>query len=77
MRRKRITRLQNSLYFCVFKYARAVKLKVWSARKTLTPHFTDFFTDFEKKKQLFCSLEDYPKLESAKLYILAAIKYQE
>ena len=61
-------RLQNSPYFCVFKYARAVKQKVWNeaenrerdwgetlsacearARKTLTPRFTDFFTDFEKK----------------------------
>ena len=53
-------RLQN----CVFKYARAVKQKVWNeaqnrerdwgetlrARKTLTPRFIDFFTDFEKKK---------------------------
>ena len=26
------------------------------ARKTLTPRFTDFFTDFEKKNRLFCSL---------------------
>ena len=62
-------RLQNSLYFWVFKYARVVKQKVWNeaenrerdwgetlsacearARKTLTPRFTDFFTDFEKKK---------------------------
>ena len=71
-------RLQNSPYFCVFKYVRAVKkrsrtrLKTESetrerlfslashalpayearalrARKTLTPRFTDFFTDFEKK----------------------------
>ena len=24
------TRLQNSPYFCVFKYARAVKQKVWN-----------------------------------------------
>ena len=24
------TRLQNSPYFCVFKYARAVKRKVWN-----------------------------------------------
>ena len=87
-------RLQNSLYFCVFKYARTVKQKVWNegenrerdwgetlddlfeppglnelitvygkqtvgffslASHTLTPHFTDFFTDFEKKR-LFCSL---------------------
>ena len=57
-------RLQNSPYFCLFKYAREVKQKVWNeaeseaesearaprARKTLTPRFTDFFTDFEKKK---------------------------
>ena len=53
-------RLQNSPYFCVFKYARAVKQKVAAcealtprARKTLTPHFTDFFTDFEKKTDCF------------------------
>ena len=26
------------------------------ALKTLTPRFTDFFTDFEKKSRLFCSL---------------------
>ena len=26
------------------------------ARITLTPRFTDFFTDFEKKNRLFCSL---------------------
>ena len=66
-----IFRLQNSPYFCVFRYARAVKQKVWNeaensracearalrrARKTLTPRFTDFFTDFEKKNRLFCSL---------------------
>ena len=25
-----VFRLQNSLYFCVFKYARAVKQKVWN-----------------------------------------------
>ena len=52
-------RLQNSPYFCLFKYAREVKQKVWNeaesearaprARKTLMPRFTDFFTDFEKK----------------------------
>ena len=60
-------RLQNSPYFYVFKYARAVKQKVYNeaenrerdrgvlspralrACKTLTPRFTDFFTDFEKK----------------------------
>ena len=50
-------RLQNSPYFFVFKYARAVKQKVWTralrARKTPTPRFTDFFTDFEKKPDCF------------------------
>ena len=70
-------RLQNSPYFCVFKYTRAVKQKVWNeagnrerdwgetlkiraralralrARKTLTPRFTDFFTDFEEKTDCF------------------------
>ena len=40
----RRSRLQNSPYFCVFKYARAVKQKVF------------FFTDFEKKNRRFCSL---------------------
>ena len=66
-----LPRLQNSPYFCVFKYARTVKQKVWNEaktecetgerrlracearalclRKTLTPRFTDFFTDLEKK----------------------------
>ena len=56
-------RLQNSPYFCVFKYARAVKQKVWNEAenrerdwgkdKTLTPRFTDFFTHFEKKTDCF------------------------
>ena len=60
-------RLQNSPYFRVFKYARAVKrgwkralraceARALCARKTLTPRFTDFFTDFEKKNRLFYSL---------------------
>ena len=84
-------RLQNSPYFCVFKYAWAVKQKVWNeaenrerdwgetlkirffslashalracearalrARKTLTPRFTDFFTDFEKKPTVLQSTQ--------------------
>ena len=71
----RHNRLQNSPYFCVFRYGRAVEQKVWNeaenierdwgetlracearalcARKTLTPRFTDFFTDFEKKTDCF------------------------
>ena len=70
-----VARLQHSPYFCVFKYARAVKQKVsneaenrerdWGetlracetraprARKTLTPRFTEFFTDFEEKTDCF------------------------
>ena len=54
-----LIRLQHSPYFCVFKYARAVKQKVWNEaenRERVRPlrlSFTDFFTDFEKKTRLF------------------------
>ena len=44
-----IIRLQNSPYFCVNSSTRKQSNK--------RPCFTDFFTDFEKKKQLFCSLK--------------------
>ena len=84
-----VLRLQNSPYFCVFKYARAVKQKVWNkaenrerdwgetlfslasqalracearalhARKTLTPRFTDFFYDFEKKNPTVLQSKKY------------------
>ena len=40
-------RLQNSPYFCVIN--RACDVHALRVGKTLTPHFTDFFTDFEKK----------------------------
>ena len=48
-------RLQNSPYFCIFEYVRAVKQKVRNdaenvERETLTSLFTDIFTHFEKKK---------------------------
>ena len=59
-------RLQNSPYFCVFKYVWAVQQKIWNEAensKTLTPRFTDFFTDFEKKKRLFCSLLFLPSFK--------------
>ena len=51
-------RLQNSPYFCVFKYARAVKQKVWNEAENRERDWgeTLFFTDFEKKTRLFCSL---------------------
>ena len=33
------------------------------ARKTLTPRFTDFFTDSEEKNRLFCSLAGFKPRE--------------
>ena len=87
-----LCRLQNSPYFCVFKYARAVKQKVWNkdenrerdwgetlkiracearavrARKTLTPRFTDFFTDFEEKTDCFAVYQIHPfSFESSRI----------
>ena len=46
--------------FFEFKYTRAVKQKIWNEaengdrdwEETLTPRFTDFFTDFEKRAVL-------------------------
>ena len=35
---------------------RACEARALRAHKTLTPRFTDFFSDFEKKNRLFCSL---------------------
>ena len=57
-------RLQNSQTVKQFKYAWAVKQNVWNETenrerdrgetlKTLTPRFTDFFTDSEKKTDCF------------------------
>lgn len=37
--------------------ARAGEARVHRARKTLMPHFADFFTDFEEKTRLLCSLD--------------------
>ena len=36
----------------------ACEARALRARKTLTPRFTDFFTDFEKKNRLFGSLSN-------------------
>ena len=48
---------KQSLFLRILKYARAVKQKVWNeaenARETLTPRFTNFFTDFEEKNDCF------------------------
>ena len=41
-----------SLFFLL----RACEAHTLCARKTLWPHFTVFFTDFETKNRLFCSL---------------------
>ena len=61
----RASRLQNSPYFCISIQVRAssqtkvlerarlktaCEARALRARKTLSPRFTDFFTDFEKKK---------------------------
>ena len=40
------------------------------ARKTLTPRFTDFFTDSEEKNRLFCSLAGFKPREGGTLGIL-------
>ena len=41
---------------CASLALRAGEARALCARKTLKPRFTDFFTDFEKKNRLFCSL---------------------
>ena len=44
-------------FFSLASHAqRACEARALRARKTRTPRFTDFFTDFEKKNRLFCSL---------------------
>ena len=96
-------RLQNSPYFCVLKYARAVKQKVWGeaenserdwgetlkihfffflasphtpygrvrlARVRLLRHTLPFFTDFEKKTRLFCSLTTIKSVMSVHLDVV-------
>ena len=56
-----ITRLQNSPYFCVFKYARAVKQKVWNEAENRGQDsyatLYRFLYWFWEKNQLFCSLD--------------------
>ena len=62
-----LVRLQNSPYFCVFNYARAVKQKAWN--ETLTPRFTDFFTDFEKKTDCIAV---YVLVSSKKIFLFSS-----
>ena len=47
---------------------RACEARALRARKTLTPRFTDFFTDFEKKKK------KTTVLQSRKLIISIALE---
>ena len=51
---------KNSDLFSLASHAlRACKARALRARNTLAPHFPDFFTDFEKKTRLFCTLLFY------------------
>ena len=45
---------RQSLFFS--RSIGACEVRALPAHKTLSPHFTDFFTDFEKKNRLFCCL---------------------
>ena len=60
---------KQSVFLRILKYARAVKQKVWNeaenARETLTPRFTNFFTDFEKKTTVLQSKASTASLRNA------------
>ena len=47
---------QSVFYLSASHALPACEPRALRARKTLTPRFTDFFTDFEKKTDCFCSL---------------------
>ena len=79
------SRLQNSRYFCVFKYSRVVKQKVWNKAENSerdwgevfslsphTPHLT-FFLLILRKKRLFCSLESLGQKLLNKIFHLALL----
>ena len=72
-------RLQNSPYFCVFKYARVVKQKVWNEaeNRERDPYGTlyRFLYWFWEKKRLFCSLlfpSGFPFLALAWIVVVRA-----
>ena len=50
----------KTVFSRIFAYSstreQSCEARTLRALKTLTPRFTDFFTDFEKKNRLFCSL---------------------
>ena len=38
--------------------------------ETLTPRFTNFFTDFEKKNRLFCSLQRFKRFNAKREFFI-------
>ena len=52
MRKRKKLKTDSRFFFS----RRACEARALRARMTLTARFTDFFTDFEKKSRLFCSL---------------------
>ena len=53
MRLKQRARLGRDFFSLASHAPRACEARALRARKTLTPRFTDFFTDFEKKTDCF------------------------
>ena len=54
----KMAKLQNSPYFCVFKYARAVKQKVWNEAENRAYDSSPIsLLILRKKTRLFCSLK--------------------
>ena len=52
----------RDVFFSVASHAlRACEARALRARKTLTPRFTDFFTDFEKKPTVLQSNDFHKK----------------
>ena len=73
-------RLQNSPYFCIFKYARAVKQKVWNEAENtrfapvrLLRRFTDFFTDLEKRPTVLRSFMYWVKCNGARMVLIPSL----
>ena len=52
-------RLQNSPYFCVFKYARAVKQKVWNCKQAVFYKAKLLVRIFNSRKKLLCLVAQY------------------
>ena len=69
--------VQNSPYFCIFWNEAENRERDWGeceacelrARKSLTPRFTDFFIDFEKKLTVLQSKSSISSLCTAAHYL--------